>query len=83
VKFKHATQTIQSGRYQRDQRADTGCVPASTRIVLGDLAGISNKDASAGLKTALEKGALAAVALLGKTDGFLATTRFASLCRVI
>ena len=39
-------------------------------LSLGDLAGISNKDASAGLKTALEKGALAAVALLGKTDGF-------------
>ena len=40
-------------------------------LSLGDLAGISNADASAGLKTALEKGALAAVALLGKTDGFL------------
>lgn len=40
-------------------------------VSLGDLAGISNADASAGLKTALEKGAVAAVALLGKTDGFL------------
>ena len=40
-------------------------------LSLGDLAGISNPEASAGLKTALEKGALAAVALLGKTDGFL------------
>ena len=39
-------------------------------LSMGDLAGISNQDASAGLKTALEKGALAAVALLGKTDGF-------------
>ena len=39
-------------------------------LSLGDLAGISNKDAGTGLKTALEKGALAAVALLGKTDGF-------------
>ena len=39
-------------------------------LSLGDLASISNSDASAGLKTALEKGALAAVALLGKTDGF-------------
>jgi hypothetical protein len=37
-------------------------------LSLGDL---SNAEASAGLKTALEKGALAAVALLGKTDGFL------------
>ena len=39
-------------------------------LSLGGLAGISNQDASAGLKTALEKGALAAVALLGRTDGF-------------
>ncbi|MDI1240102.1 MAG: DUF4197 domain-containing protein [Polaromonas sp.] len=37
-------------------------------VSLGDL---SNAEASSGLKTALEKGALAAVALLGKTDGFL------------
>lgn len=35
------------------------------------LADLTDKDASAGLKTALEKGALAAVALLGKADGFL------------
>ena len=39
-------------------------------LALGDLAGISDKDAGTGLKTALEKGALAAVAILGKTDGF-------------
>ena len=39
-------------------------------LSLGDLAGISNQDASDGLKTALEKGALAAVGLLGQTDGF-------------
>jgi hypothetical protein len=32
---------------------------------------ISNKDAVAGLKAALEKGSQAAVATLGKTDGFL------------
>jgi hypothetical protein len=32
---------------------------------------ITNKDAAAGLKGALEKGATAAVELLGKTDGFL------------
>ena len=37
-------------------------------LSLGDL---SNADASQGLKTALEKGAIAAVNLLGKTDGFL------------
>lgn len=32
---------------------------------------LTNAEASNGLKTALEKGALAAVALLGRTDGFL------------
>ncbi len=37
-------------------------------LSLGDL---TNADASKGLKAALEKGALAAVGLLGKTDGFL------------
>lgn len=35
------------------------------------LAGISNLDASRGLKAALEKGAVVAVDLLGRTDGFL------------
>lgn len=35
------------------------------------LADLTDKDASQGMKTALEKGALAAVALLGRTDGFL------------
>ncbi len=37
-------------------------------LSLGDL---TNAEASSGLKKALEKGALAAIALLGKTDGFL------------
>ena len=35
------------------------------------LGNLSNADASNGLRTALEKGVLSAVALLGKTDGFL------------
>lgn len=35
------------------------------------LADLSDRDATAGIRTALEKGALAAVALLGRTDGFL------------
>jgi Protein of unknown function (DUF4197) len=35
------------------------------------LSDLTDKDATAGLKTALERGALSAVALLGKTDGFL------------
>lgn len=34
------------------------------------LADLSDRDANQGVKAALEKGALAAVALLGKTDGF-------------
>ena len=38
----------------------------------GGLAGISDVDASKGLRSALEKGALAAVQLLGRPDGFLA-----------
>ena len=37
-------------------------------LSLGDL---TNAEASRGLKTALEQGALAAIGLLGKTDGFL------------
>ena len=35
------------------------------------LGNLSNAEASNGLKTALEKGVLAAIALLGRTDGFL------------
>jgi hypothetical protein len=35
------------------------------------LSNLSNAEASNGLKTALEKGVLAAIALLGRTDGFL------------
>jgi Protein of unknown function (DUF4197) len=37
-------------------------------LSLGDL---TNADASSGVKAALEKGALAAIGILGKTDGFL------------
>lgn len=39
------------------------------------LAGISNLDASRGLKAALEKGAVVAVDLLGRTDGFLGNSQ--------
>ena len=38
---------------------------------LAQLDGITNKEAIAGLKAALEKGSHAAVATLGRTDGFL------------
>jgi hypothetical protein len=37
-------------------------------LSLGDL---TNADAAAGIKTALQQGALAAVSLLGRPDGFL------------
>ena len=45
-------------------------VPATSAHALG-LADLTSADASQGVKVALEKGALAAVGLLGKTDGFL------------
>ena len=38
---------------------------------LGQLEGISRQDATAALRTALEKGSLSAVATLGRADGFL------------
>lgn len=44
---------------------------AQQRAQAFSLDDLSNKDASQGLKVALEKGALAAVNLLGQTDGFL------------
>lgn len=48
------------------------CALAAQRQALAlSLGDISDRDASQGVKAALEKGALAAVALLGKTDGFL------------
>lgn len=40
-------------------------------LTRANLASLSNTDAQAGLKAALEKGATVAVDLLGKTDGFL------------
>ena len=45
-------------------------VPATSAHALG-LADLTSADASQGVKVALEKGALAAVGVLGKTDGFL------------
>lgn len=49
-------------------------------LSLGDL---SSADASKGLKAALAQGAQAAVALLGRPDGFLGNPRCASACRGI
>jgi uncharacterized protein DUF4197 len=42
---------------------------------LAQLEGITRQDANAALKAALEKGSLAAVATLGRTDGFLGNPR--------
>ena len=44
--------------------------PRAFAFSLSDLAGISNTDASAGVKAALDKGTDIAVKLLGKPDGF-------------
>jgi hypothetical protein len=46
-------------------------IAASTDADAMDLGNLSNADANLGLKTALERGALAAVGMLGKPDGFL------------
>lgn len=48
---------------------------AITQAQAAGLADISNKDAAAGLKQALTKGAQVAVAALGKQDGFLGNER--------
>jgi hypothetical protein len=42
-------------------------------LSLGDL---TNADAATGIKTALQQGAITAVSLLGKPDGFLGNTKF-------
>jgi Protein of unknown function (DUF4197) len=44
---------------------------AQQRALALSLADLTETEASGGVKTALERGALAAVGLLGKTDGFL------------
>lgn len=44
---------------------------AGTRANALELSDLSNADASKGLKTALEKGALSAISILGAQDGFL------------
>jgi hypothetical protein len=47
------------------------CMRQAQALGLSDLGGLSNADASKGLKAALEQGAVAAVNLLGTQDGFL------------
>jgi Protein of unknown function (DUF4197) len=44
---------------------------ASAHLKLAQAAGLSEFDAASGVRAALERGATAAVGLLGKTDGFL------------
>ena len=44
---------------------------ATTRAQALTLAGLSNADASSGVKAALEQGALVAISLLGRSGGFL------------
>ena len=54
------------------------CAAFGFAVVLparADLAGLSNKDASSGLKEALTRGAEFAVAQLGKPDGFLGNAK--------
>lgn len=53
--------------------AALGVAARDTRAL--SLADLSNRDAAAGLKAALEQGAIVAVQLLGKTDGFWADDR--------
>jgi hypothetical protein len=57
------------------------CIALAASLLLGTqaqalgLADLSNKDAASGLKEALTKGSQAAVAALGKPDGFLSNER--------
>jgi hypothetical protein len=48
-----------------------GLALANAALSPAHAAGLSENDAAAGVRAALERGALAAVALLGKTDGFM------------
>jgi hypothetical protein len=51
------------------------CVVAPWSLQARGAGGPSESDAARGIRVALERGALAAVALLGKTDGFLGNPR--------
>jgi hypothetical protein len=58
----------------RRREFTAGCVSASALWGLADSAAaaeLSETDAASGVRAALERGAVAAVGLLGKTDGFL------------
>ncbi len=48
-----------------------GAAPWLAMMAQARAAGLSEADAAAGVRAALERGAIAAVALLGRTDGFL------------
>lgn len=57
---------------RRRDFSSLGLLLAWTAARADGLAGISDLDAGKGLKAALEKGALTAVSLIGRPDGFLA-----------
>ena len=50
-------------------------VMTSAPCALAQLEGITSREAASGLKVALEKGSVAAVAALGRTDGFFANSQ--------
>jgi len=60
--------------FQRVILASAWCAAAPNAFALG-LDDITNGDAAAGLKAALKQGAVAAVASLGRLDGFLGNDR--------
>ena len=67
---------MQRGQFNQASLSTLGALILATyhraqAISVSDLPGISNSDASNGLKTALERAALDALTLLGKTGGFL------------
>src|SRR5688572_4671215 len=51
------------------------CAPLVMHPARANLDAISNSDATAGLRAALEKGAAVAVSSLGKTDGFFGNSK--------
>jgi hypothetical protein len=67
--------TAQRGARRRLILAGAGVLVLPTSLHAGLLSSLSSSDATAGIRTALQRGAEAAVDLLGKTDGFWADER--------
>lgn len=53
----------------------TFTLAAGSALFVRDAAALNESDAAAGIRVALERGAVAAVGLLGRTDGFLANPK--------